>query len=407
MKLLKLSWVLLLIVGVLSSCNKKEKDPTPNTGELKVPATYVFTKDSKSTVSFSGQTARIKMATEIVKAMSDTKKTSDQIKSMLAHKADGKDFSDASLNTSSKNVKGKIAASKDYFSSNATEQAAVRADFDKWVDDQVNNVFPNWGGEAEAGKGGYVKSGSKTRYVNAKGLEMNQVVNKALIGALLADQINNNYTSAAKLDAVKADHEAGKADKDGVAYTTMEHNWDEGYGYLYGTSADKANPNATIGKDDIFLNKYTGKVDGDADFKGVAQKIFDAFKKGRAAIVAKKYDVRNEQASIIRENVSKVIAVRAVHYLLKGKAAASATTVNYATLFHDLSEAYGFVYSLQFTRKPGNKVERYFTRAEIDAILKDMMDDGANGLWDVKPATLQSLADKIAKKFGFEASKTL
>ena len=39
---------------------------------------------------------------------------------------------------------------------------------------------------------------------------------------------------------------------------------------------------------DSFLSKYLDKVEGDSDFAGIADDIYDAFKLGRAAIVAKK-----------------------------------------------------------------------------------------------------------------------
>jgi hypothetical protein len=72
----------------------------------------------------------------------------------------------------------------------------------------------------------------------------------------------------------------------------------------------------------------------------------------------------------------------------------------YGTAFHDLSEGYGFIYSLQFTRKP-NSEDPYFTKAEVDTFLVDLMDDGPNGLWDVEDETLESMAVDIAARFGF------
>ena len=71
--------------------------------------------------------------------------------------------------------------------------------------------------------------------------------------------------------------------------TDMEHDWDEAYGYLYGTATNLADPNPTVGGDDSFLNKYLGKVNTDTDFSGIADDICNALKLGRAAIVAKDY----------------------------------------------------------------------------------------------------------------------
>ena len=48
--------------------------------------------------------------------------------------------------------------------------------------------------------------------------------------------------------------------------------------------------------------------------------VYDAFKLGRAAIVAKNYTVRDEQVEILREKISMIIGIRAVYYLQGGKA---------------------------------------------------------------------------------------
>ena len=57
----------------------------------------------------------------------------------------------------------------------------------------------------------------------------------------------------------------------------------------------------------------------DSDFAGIADDIYDAFKLGRAAIVAKNYTVRDEQVEILREKISMIIGIRAVYYLQGGK----------------------------------------------------------------------------------------
>ena len=179
----------------------------------------------------------------------------------------------------------------------------------------------------------------------------------------------------------------------------MEHKWDEAYGYAYGLNADAANPNADLGADS-FLNEYIERANSDSDFEGIAEDIFNAFKLGRAAIVAKNYDIRDQQAEIIKENISKVIAIRAIFYLQNGKLGLAGETPNYGSAFHALSEAYGFIYSLQFTRKP-NSTDPYFTKNEVDAFLTDLLDDGDNGLWNVESTTLDSISEDIAARFDF------
>jgi len=219
----------------------------------------------------------------------------------------------------------------------------------------------------------------------------------------MTDQVLNNYLGNTVLDEgdnVSENNEGTLAE--GKNYTIMEHKWDEAYGYIYGASADPANPNQTIGSDDSFLNKYIGRVQSDADFADIAKDIWEAFKLGRAAIVVGQYDVRDEQADIIREKISTVIAVRAVYYLQQGKN--GILTGDMGGAFHDLSEGFGFIYSLQFTRQPNSNTS-YFTKTEVDGFIADMMGDGANGLWDVTETTLDNISNSIAEKFDFTVAQ--
>lgn len=391
----------ILFSSFLMSCG--EEDPTPSI-VIDEPSTYTFTRDGVSTVSFSGQTTRIAMAEEIVSALKNSSLDATTLNAMFDHQEGANNFTDSDLNASSKNVKSKVAASNDFFSANTAEASAIKADFNTWIEAQANNVFPNWGTDAAKGVAGGIQEagGGSTRYVNANGLEYHQAVAKSLIGGLMADQILNNYLGTAVLDAGtnRADQEAGIL-VDGANYSSMEHKWDEAYGYVYGTSQDAANPNATIGSDDSFLNKYISRVENDADYTGIAADIFNAFKLGRAALVAGDYEVRDVQAAIIRQKISDVIAIRAVYYLQQGKIVLQAPNPDMAAAFHDLSEGFGFVYSLQFTRNPLAN-EPFFTRTEVEDFMDTIYptDAQANGFWDVTPESLQNVSDAIATKFG-------
>ncbi|MGB7395871.1 MAG: DUF4856 domain-containing protein, partial [Pricia sp.] len=279
-------------------------------------------------------------------------------------------------------------------------QTLIRADFEGWIQAQVDEVFPNWGVAAAPGTAGQLSDGESTRYVSGRGLEFNQLFNKGLIGALAADQALNNYLSPAVLDAgSNRDNNDAGTPEEGELYTTMEHKWDEAYGYVFGLNADPSDPNADLGADS-FLNKYIGRVEDDEDFAGIANEIFQAFKLGRAAIVAGNYEVRDTQAEIIREKISEVIGIRAVYYLQQGKNALNQETPDYGSAFHSLSEGYGFIYSLQFTRQP-NTEGPYFSKSESEAFLIDLMDDGENGLWDVTPETLDAISTSIAERYNF------
>lgn len=374
-------------------------------GPIEPPATYVFERNGQSTVSFSGQTTRILMAEEIIDEMMDETTTAGTLKAMYAHVEGADNFSDPDLNASDKNVRSKTAASFDYFSGNATDQALIRADFESWIDTQVSEVFPNWNTAASEGVAGQIADGSSTRYVDGRGLEMDQLFNKSLIGALMVDQILNNYVSANFIDAgTQREDNDNKIPEEGKNYTAMEHDWDEAYGYAFGTAQDLTDPRPTIGQDDSFLNKYIGRVEGDPDFAGITDDIFQAYKLGRAAIVAGDYQVRDAQAEILRELISEIIGIRAVYYLQQAKILLDQPTPDFGGAFHDLSEGYGFIYSLQFTRKP-NTDEPYFTKAEVDALLEDLLDDGPNGLWNVAPETLDAISETIAARFDFTVAE--
>lgn len=394
----------ILFVAIFTSCSTDDDGGTAISENVEAPATYVFERDGTSTVSFSGQTTRILMAEEILEAFKDfDNATETSLQNMFAHVEGADDFSSTALNNSDKSVRSKIAASKDFFGANVTEAAQIKSTFEGYISTQINEVFPNENIAAAPGVAGQIADGSSVRYVTGKGLEMNQTFAKGLLGALIADQMLNNYLGTAVLDEadnrVNNDNDITVEDK---SYTSMEHKWDEAYGYLFGKSANAANPLATLGDDDKFLNEYLGRVNDDSDFDGIAATIYNAFKLGRAAIVAKNYEVRDEQAAIIRQKVSEVIAIRGIYYLQNGKTAVENGDMGGA--FHDLSEAYGFVYSLRFTRNNSDDMS-FFSRTEVDGLINDMMSDGVNGLWDVTPATLDAVSEAIAAEFSFTVAQ--
>ncbi len=361
------------------------------------PETYTFLREGETSVSFSGQTTRIAMAEELIDALNDNSYTEEQIDGMFTNT--GSYFSDADLNSSTKVIRSKVAASTDFFSANTTDATVIKEEFDSWIAEQVADVYTSYDVSAEAGVAGQLQEagGGSIRYINGKGVELNQIFAKGLIGGLMVDQMLNNYLGTTVLDGTSNENVQDNDEdtlEDDANYTTMEHKWDEAYGYLYGAETAPAVP--VLGADS-FLNKYLSRVADDSDFATIAQDIYDAFKLGRAAIVAKDYNVRNEQAEIIREKISEVVGVRAVYYLQAGKDLLSSDK---ASAFHDLSEGLGFVYSLQFTRQP-NSTEPYFTKTEVDGFLSDLLDTG-NGLWETTTEdTLDTISTAIAAKFNF------
>lgn len=397
MKPFSLAFLALFTLVFISSCQDEEPIGTI---ELMVPETYNFLRDGESTVSFIGQTTRIGMAEETVDGMKEPSRTLESLNNMFRNPEGIDPFASAELNEATKSVRSKVAASQDLFSVDAVRAAEVKADFDGWLEGQTTEVFPNWNELAAPGQAGQIADGSSTRYVNAWGLEYNQAFAKSLIGGLMLDQINNNYLSLAVLDAATS-----RADNDAVItetekpYTYMEHRWDEAFGYLFGASATPSTPLSDVEIADNFLNKYLGRVENDVDYTGIAASIEAAFRTGRQAIVEGAYAERDEQAGIIQANLEKVIAIRAVYYLKQGEANLRSQPAQLGSAFHDLSEGYGFIYSLRFFQTRGSDaVIDYYPISE--SYLERLRNANGNGFWDVNPDELANMAQEIADLAG-------
>ena len=393
---------LALIVLSFVACSDDEPSIQINN-----PENYSFTRNGESTVSYSGQTTRLAMGDELSTTLknlnADVSTALEMFSNQTASGGDANPFSVTALNESTKSIKSKTAASKDFFSSNTAESATIKADFEFWINAQYSEVTPRQNELANPGFAGQIVDGTSVRYINAIGLEYDQAVIKGLIGALVVDQMLNNYLSPGILDEAdnRANNDGGIVETD-QAYTTMEHKWDEAYGYLFGASANGANPLSDLGADE-FLNKYLNRVNNDSDFEGIASELFEAFKLGRAAIVAGDYETRDEQANFIKEKISEIIAIRAVYYLQQAKFGINTTSgQNLGGVFHDLSEGYGFIYSLRFTRQP-NSNNPYFSKSEVDDFITQL--SVGNGFWDVTAETLDNISEAIADKFDFTVAQ--
>jgi len=354
-------------------------DPYWNAGCIPVPSTYTFDRMGQSSVSFSGQTARLQMAIELYSAFSTGSEAE-----LLAMYNDGVGFSDPSLDASGKKLGNKTAAY--HYSS------LVKPMFDAMLSKQANVVMPavNAGTIAAPGVAGeYTGAGGRSVKVDEKGFELNQTFIKGLIGALCVDQIVNGYLSPSKLNPANNDPSGLGAGE----YTTMEHYWDEGFGYLYGLEADITAPTFS-GNGSVLLNKYAGKVNtsGDVDMNAV----YNALIAGRTAIVNMDYTERDAQGLVARELISKILGVKASDYLRGGAAELGNTNPDMAEVIHDLSEGYGFILSLQFAL--GADGQYLVPKADVDAMLANL--EAGNGLWDIDAATLITMADQIDAAFG-------
>ena len=369
---------------------------TETVNVLVPPEDYGFTRGGKSTVFYTGQTTRLKQATELKSAMNNAASTKTQLDNMFNN---GSGFTDSSLD-GSKKCGNKTATSP-------IASATVKPLFDTWITEFAEVVAPavNSGTSASAGvAGSYTESdGSRTVKINGKGFEFNQVFSKGLIGALQVDQIINQYLSVGKLDSGTA-----REDNDNGVYgyalpgeteltiTKMEHYWDEGFGYLQGLD-NQFVPGLADGGDRAHLNYYLNKINSQGNEDGITKKIYDAFTLGRAAIVAKDYDERDKQAAIVAAELSKVVGYKAFYYIEKGSGYISEG--KWAAAHHALSEAYGFILGMQFTKAADG--EPYMTNSEVNTML-DALAEG-NGFWDRTPAELDDMAAQLKTATGLSS----
>ena len=386
-----------LILATLTTTSCSNDDDTEQKPNYSVPSTYTFERNSTTTVDFSGQSSRLLMLEEMgnsikTAATNGTALGQSVLTNMYSNTNNA--FSNSALNTSGKQLKDKTAASKDYFQlflggGTTTEKVSVQSFFETQL--TLANTA-SLGATASAGVSGSYLDGTSKRLFAANGLEPQQVLLKGIMGACYMDQIANNYLSVNKLEEGNNKiNNTNKVLEDSKSYTTMEHNWDEAYGYIYGVDGTK------------FWSSYIDQVNADADFNTVKADINLAFRTGRAAIVANDYVTRDKQIDIIKAKLALVPAVRAVFYLQEGKL--KLTTDKGAKAFHALSEAYGFIISLRYTNKPGTN-NPYFTKSEVDSMLASMI-SGTNGLWDIDTlgAKLDSISLQIATKFGFTVTQ--
>lgn len=394
-----------MVLLMLASCSDDDATTTNPEFNYTVPQTYTFERDGESTVDYSGQSSRIFMLEEMgnyIKNNASAGTQVDQAVLLEMYNNTNNRFAGVGLNTSGKQLKDKTAASKDYFSlflggGSTTEQVSVRNIFESTFTDASD---ASSGSVASAGVSGYYLDGSSKRLFASNGLEPQQVFLKGMMGACFLDQVVNNYLSKHKLDdASNKENNTNKVLEADKSYTTMEHNWDEAYGFIYGGDNLTSDPNVFK-----FWSSYINQVNADTDFNTLKADIDLAFRTGRAAIVANDYDVRDAQIDIIKAKLAIVPAVRAIYYLQEGKAKLAQGDGG-AKAFHALSEGYGFIMSLRYTNKPGTDAP-YFSKTEVDEMLATLM-SGTSGLWDIDNLSpkLDALSTQIATRFGFTVAQ--
>jgi hypothetical protein len=340
----------LAIIILLSSCSKDDDNNIP---VYTIPTTYTF-----DNVDFKESAARISMwnGYQGILGKSNVRQLSQDTINYLwnntnqaytAETTSNTPYDHTVLNTLAYNLAGKTA-----------DAPTFKALADSTV--KVSQYYNTTASKGVAGKIG-------TRLVNYKGLEFNQAVAKGLMGSL------SLYNIIAILDKIPTDDNNTVVAGTGTA---MQHNWDVAFGYVgipkdydsaydYRTVPVKAD--RPLGLGSYFFER--GK------FIQSGGRVFEAFRKGRAAIGAKDYAVRDAAIATIKEYLEKTLAAAAYHYVTSPQ-----TQTALDSKFHSLSEGYGFVLALKY--RPVNSP---LTAANYQKLLDivntdfyDLKDDAAN-----------------------------
>jgi hypothetical protein len=372
MKMKKLNFALIfaLSLAFLSSCNEDDETTTPL---VEVPSTYSFTRNGESSVSYSGQTARLDMLAEMKSYLGNGNNgeeiSSQTLLDMFAN--ENSPFADTELSSSGKQLESKTFATDITFFKAQILAAATAS-----VDVAANQTV------ADQGKSGLLERGTSGKFVlvSEKGWEYQQIIEKGLMGAVFLHQIYNVYLTDSKTgDAVDNITIA-----EGKNYTAMEHHWDEAFGYW---GAPESLSASLPDENDRFWAKYTY---GREAYLGTATGLIGGFLTGRTAIVNNNTVEREAAKMSIYSNFELAAAGTALHYI--NEAIVNINDGDLGNLMHSLSEGYAFVMALKYS--PNKSI----TQSDIDAILNTHF--GTDGdFWTVTVSSLNDAKNLLVNTY--------
>lgn len=217
--------------------------------------------------------------------------------------------------------------------------------------------------------------GTPAAYTTTQGLDLSQLVNKLLLGSVVYAQGTDKYLG------ITLDSDNSGPDSEGSPYSTMEHVWDESFGY-FGAPRDFANytdeeiADGTSYKDADgdgaidFRSEYVFTfadyaADRDVGGSGVdfSGELFQAYLEGRTAIVN---EASTEEIAAARDEAAqifeKIVAANVIHYVnstlsdMEEVTESQVEEKNNAELNEHWAEAKGFAWALQYNDLPVSQV---------------------------------------------------
>ena len=373
----KFQWlaVLLTVASLfLAACGGDEEDEADDAGAgdatIAVPQAYVFDSrfvEGESSVSYSGQVVRNLL-------LQDLKSTTDSVGKDSARSITVQDMLkfyeyDDALNLKTLTTTGAVSASESHYSALSTGKNLVGKISDEPVigyNRTADALVREWFKIIADNSQDSDKLGTPMAYTSDDGVDMSQMINKVLIGAVPYYQATGVYLNS----LLERDNSEARNGTD--PYTAMEHAWDEAFGY-FGAARDyfRYTDAQLAGSVDDFTFDSNG--DGSIDFKseynfglsrnagkrdkggsGVdfTQEIFNAFLAGRTAITNQgsvaEISAHRQAAS---EGMEKVIAATVVHYIndtLSDMSQLGTAEENRANLNKHWAEMKGYTVALQY-----------------------------------------------------------
>lgn len=362
----------LLLLGT-AACDGGPVGTDPVDNGIPVPTAYIF--DSRfqqgvSSVSYSGQTVRNLLTQDLKTAIGRLGKpgaspiTVQDLRNLY-------EYGDA-LNLSTLTEGGAAPAKETRYSAIATGKnlkgAPIAAVPVIGYGKTVDQLMGEWFQVIAANSQDPAKLGTPAVYTTAEGVDLSQMIEKVLHGAVAYQRGTANYL-ATVLQQPNTAAEAGKP------YTKMEHYWDEAFGY-FGAARDFARYTdaqlAGKSTDFTFDSNSDGRIDFESEYNfafaksagkrdkggtGVdfTKEIFDAFLKGRTLIVNQGTTQEiAAQATQVSQTWEKIIAATVVHYIndvLADMATLTEAEVagkNKAALNTHWAEGKGYAVGLQF-----------------------------------------------------------
>ena len=369
----KCQWLVVLLTVTclfLAACGSDEEDDSDAQAKIEVPQAYTFDSrftEGESSVSYSGQVVRNLL-------LQDLKTVTDSVGKEGARSITVDDMLkryeyDDALNLETLTSTGTLSALESKYSSLSTGKnlvgkisSAPVIGYNRPADELVRDWFKMIAENSEDS----AKLGTAMAYTTDDGVDMSQMINKVLIGAVPYYQATGVY-----LDSL-LDRDNSEA-RDGTdPYTAMEHAWDEAFGY-FGAARDYARytDEQLAGSVDDFT--FDSNSDGSIDFKSeynfglsrnaakrdkggsevnFTKEIFDAFLAGRTAITNQgTVEEISQHRKAAANGMEKVIAATVVHYIndtLSDMSKLGTAEENRANLNKHWAEMKGYTVALQY-----------------------------------------------------------